>query len=139
MNITTRTTLNASLSLKLIILILLVGAFVLPFASSASAQRAKTSLKQEAAQRPTVRGKLERKGNTGNYPAAYVRVTLAPSNAKSDINSVYTGSDGMYYFRNVPPGTYVLEIWGSQDKAIMGFSIKVSSRPYTDLEPITIP
>ena len=137
MNITTRTTLNAGFSLRLIILILLVGAFVLPFAS---AQRAKTAARQQAAaQKPTVRGKLERKGNSVNYPAAYVRVTLAPSNAKSDITSVYTGSDGMYYFRNVPPGTYVLEIWGSQDKAIMSFSIKVSNRPYTDLEPITIP
>lgn len=139
MNITTRTTINASLSPKLIILILLLGVSAIPFASLATAQRAQTASRPQAAQKPTVRGKLERKGDTGNYPAAYVRVTLAPSNAKSDINSVYTGSDGMYYFRNVPPGTYVLGIWGSQDKAIMSFSIKVSNRPYTDLEPITIP
>jgi hypothetical protein len=139
MNITTRTTINASLSLRLIGLILLLGATVIAFASSASAQRAPTASRSQAAQKPTVRGKLERKGDTGNYPAAYVRVTLAPSNAKSDLNSVYTGSDGMYYFRNVPPGTYVLKIWGAQDKAIMSFSIKVSNRPYTDLEPIIIP
>ena len=135
MKVTTRMKINPGLSLKLIILILLLGTLAPPFASAASGQRAHTASAQQA----IVRGKVERKGKSGNYPASYVRVTLAPSDARSDVNSVYTGSDGMFHFRKVPPGTYVLEIWGSQETVILRFSIKVSNRPYTDLEPIIIP
>src|SRR5215471_7729339 len=58
-----------------------------------------------------VRGRLDRQDPRGvTYPANSVVVTLNnPQLGRSP--RVYSGNDGMYYFYNVPPGHYTLEIW----------------------------
>ena len=99
-----------------------------PFSMSLSAQTYKIS---------TVRGKIERKGDYKIHSAAYVRVTLATPAKRTKRITVYTGSDGMYYFRNVARGTYVLEVWNAEGKAIGKYSIK-ADREYVDIAPIKI-
>lgn len=87
----------------------------------------------------TVRGRLDRQGPYGIYPTPYVPVTLySPFYGRT--SPAYTGTDGMYYIYNVPPGDYTLEIW------IQGFSyqpitygIRVFDQPYVDIRPILVP
>ena len=59
-----------------------------------------------------VRGRLDRPGGPqGVYPAANQMVRLiSPTRGASA--PVTTGADGMYYFYNIPPGQYSLEIMG---------------------------
>ncbi len=110
------------MNIKFYLLLLFVVAFLI-VAVSADAQ--------------TVRGRLDREGSSGPYPAAYVKVTLyAPDIGRS--SPVYTGSDGMYYFYNVPPGDYILEIWRNRAKTIT-YSIQILNEPYTDIPSILIP
>lgn len=86
----------------------------------------------------TVRGRLDRRDGYGrNYAAAYVSVTLFNSQLGRSAPA-YTGSDGMYYFYNVPPGFYTLEIWLSPGKALV-YRIQVYDQPYTDISPLLIP
>jgi hypothetical protein len=55
----------------------------------------------------TVRGQLV---YANNAPAAFVAVRLsAPGRGASEF--AYSGSDGKYYLRNIPAGTYQLEVW----------------------------
>jgi len=85
----------------------------------------------------TVRGRLDREGPYGFYPAAYVQVTLyAPDRGRS--LPVYTDVDGMYYFHDVPPGDYILEIWVSPDRPL-SYRIHVFRRRYVDIKPILLP
>ncbi len=80
-----------------------------------------------------VRGMLIRQG----YAAPNVAVTLlAPHTGRS--SPAYTGANGMYYFYNVLPGNYTLEIWGYGNIPTTYF-IQVGSQPYTDILPIAIP
>ena len=84
-----------------------------------------------------VRGKLYREGTQGRYPAVNVLLTLhSPSMGRSARS--YTGRDGMYYFYNVPPGHYTLEIWGYGPKPII-HRIDVTNRPYNDMREIRVP
>lgn len=85
----------------------------------------------------TIRGKIERKGDQKIYAASRVRVTLAPQEKPTSRITVYTGSDGMYYFHNVSMGTYILEVWSAEGKAIRKYSIK-ADRQYVDIAPIQI-
>lgn len=84
-----------------------------------------------------VRGALFRRGPSGFDPAPYVKVTFySPSIGRS--SPTYTGTNGMYYFYNVPLGNYTLEIWGYGDNPIT-YSIQVYNQPYTDIQSIVIP
>lgn len=88
----------------------------------------------------TVRGRLDRRDGYGRiYPAVYVRVTLR-SDRLGRSGPAYSGTDGMYYFYNVPPGTYYLEIWPypNQQQPIV-YVIYVNDQPLTDIAPIQIP
>jgi hypothetical protein len=59
----------------------------------------------------TVRGRLDRRDGYGRiYPAVYVPITLYNERLGRSAPA-YSGTDGMYYIYNVPPGTYYLEIW----------------------------
>lgn len=92
------------------------------------------------AQAGTVRGRLFRVAYGRQYPAPYVAVTLVnPQMGRS--KPAYTGTDGMYYLFNVPPGVYQLEIWWSRDpsQAPYRYNISVNAGPYTDIAPIQIP
>jgi hypothetical protein len=82
----------------------------------------------------TVRGKLERRG----YAAEHVGVTLY-NQREGRSSYAYTGSDGMYYLYNVPPGTYYLEIWIQPDREPLRYEVQVYSQPLTDIAPIVIP
>lgn len=55
----------------------------------------------------TVHGQLV---YANNAPAAFVAVRLsAPGRGASEF--AHSGSDGKYYLRNIPAGTYQLEVW----------------------------
>lgn len=84
-----------------------------------------------------VRGKIERGGDKRIYPASYVRVTLAPQAQRTKRITAYTGSDGMFYFRNIARGAYILEVWNTEGKTIRIYSIK-ADREYVDIAPIRI-
>ncbi len=113
---------RSSLLMSLIILV-----FAIP---SINAQTQKLN------QDTKVRGKVVRIVKSKSYPAAYVRVTVAPHEAKDRRNSVYTGSDGFFYFL-VKKGNYILEVWNSQNKLIASYNV-VANNPNVDLE-IKIP
>ena len=87
----------------------------------------------------TVRGRIVRKGASGQYPAVGVTVSVNSNNAKVGRSAfVYTGSDGMYYLSNVPAGDYQLEIWVTRQKP-MTYNIRVRDQAFTDIAPIVIP
>jgi len=44
----------------------------------------------------------------------------------------------MYYFHDVPPGDYILEIWISPDRPL-SYRIRVFRRRYVDIKPILLP
>jgi Carboxypeptidase regulatory-like domain len=82
----------------------------------------------------TVRGRVDRQGDSKSYPAAYVSVSLR------GVQSVYTGGDGMYYIQDVMPGDYKLEILDPGGRAIRSFAIHVpAGQQYVDIAPIVIP
>jgi hypothetical protein len=91
------------------------------------------------AQKPLrVRGRIERTGDSKkNYPAAYTRVTLGPRAIKTRLFGTYTGSDGMFYFY-VSPGSYALQVLGSDSKPIATYYIQVKDKN-VDLAPIILP
>jgi len=85
-----------------------------------------------ALQAATVRGKIERKAG---YPVSYMKVTL--KGQKSESSPVYTGSDGMYYFKNIPAGDYTLEVWNQKARPT---SYKIEVRePDTQVPVIKLP
>jgi hypothetical protein len=91
----------------------------------------------DSAYSQTVRGRLDREGRYGYYPVAYVQVTLnAPDMGRS--LPIYTDIDGMYYFHDVPPGDYILEIWVYPDR-LLSYRIHVFNQRYVDIEPILLP
>jgi hypothetical protein len=87
----------------------------------------------------TVRGKIQRQQQSRTYPASYVRVTLTPRSNKSGRSLSFTGNDGMYYFRDLQSGTYLLEVWASPNKRITSRDVVVpGNMPYIDVPVITI-
>ena len=56
----------------------------------------------------TVQGQLVY--SSGGRPAPYVGVRLN-SASRGPSEFAYSGNDGRFYLRNVPPGAYQLEIW----------------------------
>ncbi len=91
----------------------------------------------DAAFAATVRGRLDRRGPYGFYPAAGVAVTVNnPQMGRS--SPAYTGTDGMYYLFNIPPGNYTLEIWPYPQTGPLLFPVTVND-PGTDVPPILVP
>jgi len=83
----------------------------------------------------TVRGKVS--WCSGNYPAAYLRATLLPSNrARSSLS--YTDADGFYYFHNIPSGDYLLQIYRGGNFNPVTYRIRVFDQPYTDISPVCL-
>jgi hypothetical protein len=99
---------------------LTLGSFVLLLASVANAA--------------TVHGQLVYASN--NAPAPYVAVRLnAPGKGASEF--AYTGGDGKYYLRNVPAGTYQLEVW--QGKKVVQTVAVTVQEPDSALAPVQVP
>jgi hypothetical protein len=105
----------------------------LGLASLCIAARASAGVEQS-----TVRGKIDRRTPSKVAPAQYIRVTLYREDTKEKMPEAYTGSDGIYYIRNVPPGTYILQVWLSTDKLYKSYRINVEAAPYTDIQTISI-
>lgn len=91
-----------------------------------------------AANAQTVRGQLIRQTDRGSHPAAYILVNLRASQSR-DSSKAYSGTDGYYYFYNVPPGQYVLEIKPSSAQAPITTQIIVEpDQRLTSVDPISI-
>jgi hypothetical protein len=88
-------------------------------------------LAQHAFAQVTVRGRLVRVGPVGAYPAINVAVSIGTG------PPTVTGFDGMYYFYNVFPGSYPLNVWLGGPTP-MQFPIYVHY-PYTDIPQLQIP
>ena len=88
-----------------------------------------------AQNRAAVRGQVTKQ----NAPASRVRVTLAPNNTPTNITTTYTGKDGLYYFRNITPGGYVIEVFNAQGRSVARRPIQVGQQPYVDVAPMAIP
>jgi len=86
----------------------------------------------------TVRGKIDRQTKSGVVPASYIRVTMYREDTKEKMSEAYTGNDGIYYIRNVTPGTYILQVWLSTDKLYKSYRITVEATEYTDIQTISI-
>jgi Carboxypeptidase regulatory-like domain len=84
----------------------------------------------------TVRGRLDRIANGRRNPAVGVPVTLFRAGSGRS-SPAYSNQDGMYYLKNIAPGTYNLEIWTSRDPGVhpKSYVIKVSE-PITDIPAI---
>ena len=86
----------------------------------------------------TVRGMLFRRDGYGRaYAAPYVPVTLE-NGIRGRSSVAYSGTDGMYYLYNVPPGDYYLQIWLNPNEPLV-YRITVANGPYTDIAQIQIP
>jgi hypothetical protein len=109
--------------------ILLASVALASLAPTVSAQQARQS---------TVRGRIDRQTANGTAPASYIRVTLYREDTKEKMPEAYTGNDGIYYIRNVPPGTYILQVWLSTDRLYKSYRINVEAGPYTDIQTISI-
>lgn len=99
------------------------------------------SRQEQQQSRTIVRGKLVRKMSVWKkltIPASYVAVTLSVPKTGERSVPVYTDANGMYYI-DIPPGDYILEIWGSEKKVIGSYKIHVPAKQYFDVAPITIP
>jgi hypothetical protein len=88
-----------------------------------------------------VRGRLDHPaGSSGTQPrAGGIAVTVYNQRTGRSAPS-YTGADGIYFIRNLAPGSYYLEIWTSRDSRVRPtvYPIKVAE-PLTDIAPIVVP
>jgi hypothetical protein len=48
------------------------------------------------------------------------------------VATAYTGPDGLYYFRNIPPGSYTLQVQG------LNFPLNVAPASYQDVPPVLV-
>jgi hypothetical protein len=93
----------------------------------------------QAATAATVRGRLIRYANGGQYPAGGVAVTVYNQYAGRS-TLAYTGPDGMYYLYSVPAGGFYLEVWTSRDARVPPTVYPVQvGEPYTDIPVIVVP
>ena len=89
----------------------------------------------------TVTGRvLEQAGLTDQNPAAFVPVTLK-SETLGIKGPVSTGRWGEFYFYDVEPGDYTLEIWVSGYRTGVPATLSVSIPPNeeVELDPIVVP
>jgi hypothetical protein len=85
-----------------------------------------------------VEGRLDYRGSSGAIsPAPHLQVNLVDPVQKRS-SSTFTGFDGMYYFFNVPPGQYTLEVRTPRNK-VLSYKITVRDQPSTPIAPIPIP
>jgi hypothetical protein len=87
----------------------------------------------------TLQGRLEHLGPKGISPAPYILVTLKSSQTGKYQKPVQTETNGMYYFDDIAPGDYSLEIWpqGPSGKALR-FAVSVREQKPTFIESILI-
>jgi hypothetical protein len=91
-----------------------------------------TAVAQVDAQTTTVRGQLLRANGAA---APGITVTLNHSTFGRSSQAT-TGSDGMYYFYNVPFGDYFLEVWVSKPARV--YPMRIFTAPYCDLPRLPV-
>lgn len=88
----------------------------------------------------TVTGRvLETGGTASQHPAAHVTVTLASGQGRT--SPAFTDQEGRYYFHDIEPGSYTLEVW------VLGFKtgipvtrqVDVPRRQEVILDPVVVP
>jgi len=94
-----------------------------------------------------IRGRVQRMGPGGYYPAAGMSVYLAVYNHAArryvpHSSPAITGPDGMYYLYNIAPGNYSL-IVQYPNRAFMSYPLSVPNMPnlpnvFFDIAPISI-
>ena len=85
----------------------------------------------------TLQGKLEYFGENGLGPASFIAVTLHPKASQRNPQTANSGSDGMYYFKDVQPGDYILKVWvnGFEEKSI-DYEIRVPNQEEINIKKI---
>lgn len=120
---------------------LILAQLLVTFSANAQGKQSKkTKTTTSQTSLVTVRGRVDRKGDSKSYPAAFVKVTIVPYVSKNDKKAAtlaYTGSDGLYYF-HVRPANYLLQVWVSETES-KRFIITVANQKYVDVAPIVIP
>jgi hypothetical protein len=89
----------------------------------------------------TVRGQLNKMTRTGLAPAGNIQVTLR-ADART-VDTALSGSDGLYYLHDVPPGTCTIQVWlvevGEQEQVLeYGVDVVQPRRKYFDVRPILV-
>lgn len=88
-----------------------------------------------------LRGRVDGKHNYSPdpFPVASVQVTIfvVQQNSAGGVNYIQqattvTGVDGMYYFRGIPPGNFVLQIGGTN------YPLQVLSQPVQDIQAVLL-
>jgi hypothetical protein len=81
-----------------------------------------------------LRGRVEGQNNfsANSFPLSGARVELMDSTGRQVIASAYTGPDGLYYFRRVNPGRYMIRVNGGN------YPLTVDPRDFQDIAPIRI-
>jgi hypothetical protein len=87
----------------------------------------------------TLQGRLDRFGRYGISTASFVPVSRCSVDSEKILETVNSGSDGMYYFNNVEPGGYILKVWvkGFREKPLK-YKIHSSDQEYVNIKPIVI-
>ena len=83
-----------------------------------------------------LRGRIETRNVAGYvFPKPGTTVVLYRYEAGKWVQArqVQSGSDGMYYFPGVPPGSYGLQAGG------LNYPITVTTQPYQDIQEIVVP
>lgn len=85
-----------------------------------------------------LQGRLDEFGPAGVLPASFIYVTLSTEDKRYE-KTEQTGTDGIYYFEDCPPGTFILKVWvkGSGEKTL-DYKVTVEDKEVTDIVPILI-
>ena len=70
------------------------------------------------------------------FPAGRVSVALLVPDGAGHWRMAYStmsGPDGMFYFVNIPPGNYVMQVAGR-----LNFNVSVGQMPQQDLAPVVV-
>lgn len=87
----------------------------------------------------TVRGEVRKQRSDGRLiPGALLTVTLNPASGQVPIRSAVTGWDGLYYFQDVQPGSFVLTLT-EKGKPTQKFRVDLLQLPTTDVPLIVLP
>lgn len=127
--------------MKLCYLILLTTVFSLLLAGVGTGVEAALSAPPAPAllQAVTVRGRVIRQINARTYPAGRMRVRLKPAGSNVAGQIAFTASDGMYSFRNVAPGNYVIEVLGgSPERVLKSLTVQVPNRSLVDVPQLVL-
>ncbi len=87
----------------------------------------------------TLVGKLVQFGKKGIENSPFIPLTLYSETTRKKIENVTSGSDGIYYFKDIKTGSYILKIWvlGFKNEPLI-FTIHVKDQSNTNIKPILI-